>query len=505
MTAAPVHQPSSTRRHRLLVTGTMMLATLLHVIDATIANVALPHMQGTLLATQDQISWVLTSYIVCSAILTPLAGWLADRLGRRRLLIIAVVGFTVTSMMCGAAATLEQMVLFRAVQGAFGATLVPLSQAILLDTYPPEEHGFVMSIWGVAVMVGPIMGPTLGGWLTEELTWRWVFYINLPVGLLCLFGVLTLIHDLGPRRGRPFDLTGFALLGVALGSAQLMLDRGALNDWFTSSEIVIEAVVSGVALVMFLIHATTTHHPFLDLRLFEDRNVSVGLPFAALAGLIMIATAALMPPFLQGLRGYPVITVGVMLAPRGIGMMFSMLIFARIAGRFDARLLVAFGFGLAAFSIWQMTQFNFDIDVWDVVWTGVLQGFGLGFVWPPLSTIMFANLPPSQRTEVASLNALARNLGGSVGIAALVAMLGQNIQVSRSELAPSISMLNPVWTAVVGGGAQNASTLALWDVELTRQAAMIAYLNDFQLLMFVVLAAIPLVVLLKPAPLQARR
>ena len=505
MTTPPVHQPSSTRRQRLLITGTMMLATLLHVIDATIANVALPHMQGTLLATQDQISWVLTSYIVCSAILTPLAGWLADRLGRRRLLIVAVVGFTITSMLCGAAATLEQMVIFRALQGAFGATLVPLSQAILLDTYPVEEHSYIMSLWGVAVMVGPIMGPTLGGWLTEELTWRWVFYINLPVGLLCLFGVLTLIHDLGPRRGRPFDLTGFALLAIALGSAQLMLDRGALNDWFQSVEIVTEAVVAGVALMMFLIHATTTHHPFLDLRLFEDRNVSVGLVFAALAGLIMIATAALMPPFLHELRGYPLMTVGVILAPRGIGMMISMLIFARIAGRFDARYAVAFGFAVAAYSIWMMTQFNFDIDVWAVVWSGALQGFGLGFVWPPLSTIMFASLHPSQRTEVASLNALARNLGGSVGIAALVAILSQNIQIARSELAPSISMLNPAWTAVVGSGAQGAATLALWDNELTRQAAMIAYLNDFHLLMFVVLAAIPLLVLLKPPPAMARR
>ncbi|MCW5747996.1 MAG: DHA2 family efflux MFS transporter permease subunit [Alphaproteobacteria bacterium] len=505
MTVAAAGLPSSVGQNRLLITGTMMLATLLHVIDATIANVALPHMQGSLLATQDQISWVLTSYIVCSAILTPLAGWLADRLGRRRLLIIAVVGFTVVSMMCGAAATLEQMVAFRALQGAFGATLVPLSQAILLDTYPPEKHGFAMSIWGIAVMVGPIMGPTLGGWLTEDLSWRWVFYINLPVGLLCLFGVLTLIHDLGPRRSRPFDLTGFALLAVALGSAQLMLDRGALNDWFESIEIVLESVVAGVAFLMFLIHANTSHHPFLDLRLFNDRNVSVGLVFAALAGLIMIATAALMPPFLQNLRGYPVIAVGVMLAPRGVGMMISMMIFARIAGRFDSRLLVAFGFGIAAFSIWQMTQFNFDVDAWTVVWSGALQGFGLGFVWPPLSTIMFANLPPSFRTEVASLNALARNLGGSIGIAALVAILSQNIQIVRSELAPSISVLNPAWVSVVGSGGQGATTLALWDVELTRQAAMIAYLNDFHLLMYVVLATIPLLALLKPAPVPPRR
>jgi DHA2 family multidrug resistance protein len=266
-----------------------------------------------------------------------------------------------------------------------------------------------------------------------------------------------------------------------------------------------EALAAGVALVMFLIHAVTTDHPFLDLRLFRNRNVSVGLIFAALAGLILISTAALMPPFLQGLRGYPVVTVGIILAPRGIGMMIAMLIFARIAGKFDSRLIVAGGFGIAAISIWQMTLFNFDIDAWAVVWSGALQGFGLGFVWPPLSTIMFADLPPQRRTDVASLNALARNIGGSVGIAALVAILSQNTQIARSELAPAISMLNPSWTAAVGSGAQGANTLALWDAELTRQASMMAYLNDFHLMMFVVLAAIPLLVLLKPPPLPARR
>ncbi|MBL8675251.1 MAG: DHA2 family efflux MFS transporter permease subunit [Rhodospirillales bacterium] len=497
--ASPRPEAATTPRQRLMITLTMMLATLLHVIDATIANVALPQMQGTLLATHDQISWVLTSYIVTSAIMTPLAGWLSGRLGRRRLLLGAVFGFTVTSMMCGAAATLEQMVLFRALQGAFGAVLVPLSQAILLDTYPPKDHGFVMSMWGVAVMVGPIMGPTLGGLLTEELTWRWVFYINLPVGIVCAIGILLLIHD-DERRERPFDVTGFALLAIAIGAAQLTLDRGQLLDWFESVEIVVETVVAALAFTMFLIHASTTGHPFVDLRLFEDRNVSVGLMFAALASMVMIATAALMPPFLQGLRGYPAITVGLVLAPRGLGTMVSMLIFARIAGMFDGRIVVAIGFAITALSVWLMTGFTLEVSVSEVVWTGVLQGFGLGFVWPPLSTIMFATLPPARRTEVASFNALARNLGGSVGIAVLVALLTQNTQIARAELAPSISPFNPAWAAVVGAGGQGASTLALWDAELTRQAGLIAYLNDFHVLTWLIVASIPLLVLLKPAP-----
>jgi MFS transporter, DHA2 family, multidrug resistance protein len=482
-------------KHRGLLALVMMAATIMHALDATIANVALPHMQGTLSATHDQISWVLTSYIVASAIMTPLTGFLAGRFGRRLVFFWAVVGFTLASMLCGAAMTLDQIVLFRALQGAFGAALVPLSQSTLLDIYPPQQHSSVMGLWGVGVMVGPIMGPTLGGWLTEEFTWRWVFYINVPVGILACLGIAALMPAEEKLR-RPFDFTGFALLGISIACMQLVLDRGELLDWFTSTEIIIETVVAGVCLVMFVIHVMTTDHPFFDLRLFEDPNFSISLLFTATTGMALIASAALMPPFLAYLGGYPAITIGLVMAPRGIGMMFSMLVVGRLARRYDPRIIMGLGLLISAGSLWVMTGFTMDIHTWDVIWTGVGQGFGLGFVFVPISVIMFATMAPALRTEAAAINALLRNLGGSLGIAILVAMVSQNIQMNRSELAGHISPFNPNLTFAPSG----VSTLAMWDAELTKQATLIAYLNDFRAMAWFMVATLPLLFLLRRPP-----
>jgi DHA2 family multidrug resistance protein len=483
-------------KHRGLIALLVMAATVMHVLDATIANVALPHMQGTLSATQDQISWVLTSYIVASAIVTPVTGFLAGRLGRRMVFFWSVVGFTIASMLCGVAATLDQIVIFRAFQGAFGAALVPLSQSTLLDIYPPASHGSVMGFWGVGVMVGPIMGPTLGGWLTDEFTWRWVFYINVPVGILVGLGILMLMPREEPRR-RPFDFTGFALLGIAIACAQLVLDRGELLDWFSSSEIVIETVVAGVCFTMFVIHLMTADHPFFDLRLFEDPNFAISLLFTATCGMMLIASAALLPPFLAYLGGYPAITIGLVMAPRGIGMMFSMLMVGRLARRYDPRKIMALGLVITSGSMWVMSGFTTDIDTWAVVWTGVGQGFGLGFIFVPISVLMFATIGPALRTEAAAINALLRNLGGSVGIAVLVAMVSQNIQANRSDLAGYINPFNLNLPSMQGA----ASTLAMWDAELTRQATLIAYLNDFRAMTWFMLATLPMLLLLRrPAP-----
>lgn len=492
MTAAAVQV-----KHRGLVALVVMAATIMHALDATIANVALPHMQGTLSATSEQISWVLTSYIVSSAIMTPLTGFLAGRFGRRLVFFWAVVGFTLASMLCGAAMTLDQIVMFRALQGAFGAALVPLSQSTLLDIYPPDRHSSVMGWWGVGVMVGPIMGPTLGGWLTEEFTWRWVFYINVPVGVLACLGIATLMPTEEPRR-RPFDVTGFALLGISIACMQLVLDRGELLDWFASLEIIIETVVAGVCFTMFIIHVMTIDHPFFDIRLFEDPNFSVSLLFTATSGMALIASAALMPPFLAYLGGYPALTIGLVMAPRGIGMMFSMMMVGRLARRFDPRIIMGLGLVIGAGSLWVMTGFTTDIDTWDVIWTGVGQGFGLGFVFVPISVLMFATIAPALRTEAAAINALLRNLGGSLGIAVLVALVSQNIQMNRSELAGHISPLNP---NLVFPPAGVSVPLAMWDAELTRQATLIAYLNDFRAMAWFMLATLPLLFLLRrPAP-----
>ncbi len=491
------------RRRRGLITMTVMMATIMHALDGTIANVALPSIQGSLSATQEQVSWVITSYIVASAIMTPFAGFCATRFGLRRTLSTCVVGFTIVSMLCGAAQSLDQLVLFRALQGGFGAALVPVSQAIMMDTYPREEQGKAMALWGVGTMVGPIAGPSLGGWLTDEFTWRWVFYVNLPVGILCTLGVLALVRDSASDRPRPFDMLGFAFLAISIGSFQLMLDRGQQLDWFDSLEIIIETLVAGVAFAMFLIHMLTDSHPFLSRDLFRDRNLTVGLVFTALAGLVLIVTATLMPPFLQQLKGYPVLTTGIVLAPRGAGMMVAMMITARLIGRVDARMLIAAGLALCALSLWDMTHFNLDVSERHIIWNGVLLGFGLGLVFPPLTTLTFATLPARLRTEGAAINALLRNLGASIGIAVLVSLLARNTQENRSELVGQLTPYSAGWPfGPVMPGAES-QMLAVWDAEINRQAAMIGYLNDFRAMTICTLVVIPLLFLMRK-PMLAR-
>jgi MFS transporter, DHA2 family, multidrug resistance protein len=479
-------------RRRRLITVVVMMATIMHALDGTIANVALPSIQGSLSATQEQVSWVVTSYIVASAIMTPFAGFSATRFGLRRTLVTCVVGFTAVSMLCGAAQSLDQLVLFRALQGGFGAALVPVSQAIMMDTFPREEQGKAMAMWGVGTMIGPIVGPSLGGWLTDEYSWRWVFYVNLPVGLLCAFGILVLVRDSVHDRPRPFDLLGFVLLAIAIGTFQLMLDRGQQLDWFDSIEIVAEALVAGVAFAMFLIHTLTDRQPFLSRELFRDRNLTVGLAFTALAGLVLIVTATLMPPFLQQLKGYPVLTTGIVLAPRGAGMMVAMMLVARLIARFDARWLVAIGFLLSALSLWDMTLFTLEVSENHIIWNGVLLGFGLGLVFPPLTTLTFATLPARLRTEGAAINALLRNLGASIGLAVLVALLARSSQENRSELVEQLTPFSPAWPFGRTMPGADSTMLAVWEAEINRQAAMIGYLNDFRAITICTVALLPL-------------
>jgi len=479
-------------RRRRLITVVVMMATIMHALDGTIANVALPNIQGSLSATQEQVSWVITSYIVSSAIMTPLAGFCAVRFGLRRILVGAVIGFTIVSMMCGAAQTLDQLVLFRALQGGFGASLVPLSQALMMNTYPREEQGKAMAMWGVGTMLGPITGPSLGGWLTDEYSWRWVFYVNLPVGILCAVGLTLLIRDNEHDKPRPFDLLGFAFLAIAIGSFQLMLDRGQQQDWFDSPEIIVETMVAAVTACMFVIHMLTDAHPFLSRDLFKNRNLMIGLVFTALAGLVLIVSATLMPPFLQQLKGYPVFTTGVVLAPRGAGMMAAMMLVARLISRYDARLLIAAGLLLCGLSLWDMTQFTLEVSESRIVWNGVLLGFGLGLVFPPLTTITFATIPPRLRTEGAAINALLRNLGASIGIAVLVSLLERNTQANRSGLVEGLTPFSPAWPFGATMPDANSQMLAVWDGEINRQAAMIGYLNDFRAMMLCTLVVIPL-------------
>ncbi|SLN24281.1 DHA2 family efflux MFS transporter permease subunit [Oceanibacterium hippocampi] len=498
----------STPLGRGLITVSVMLATVMQTLDTTIANVALPHMQGSMSATQDQIAWVLTSYIVVAAIMTPPTGVLAARLGRKRLFLIAVAGFTVASMLCGAAASLSEIVLFRMLQGAFGAALVPLSQSILLDTYPREKHGGAMAIWGIGVMIGPILGPTLGGYLTEYYNWRWVFYINLPFGILALLGIFAFVPATPKDSSRRFDLFGFALLSLAIGALQMMLDRGESQDWFSSPEIVIEAVLAGLFLYMFIVQMYTARNPFIEPGLFRDRNFTVGLLLIFVVGIVLLATLALLPPFLQNLIGFPVLTTGYVLAPRGFGTMVAMMLVGRLIGRVDPRLMILLGIGLTALSLAEMSRFTIDVPVHLIVWTGIIQGFGLGFIFVPLTTTAFTTLEQRYRTEGTAMFSLMRNIGSSIGISIVFTLLSQNTQANHAGFAALMTpfrdaMLYP-FTPRAWNWHTTEGVMAL-NGEVTRQAATIAFLGDFTLMMWVMLGAAPLLLLMRRPEITRKR
>ncbi len=484
--------------NRGLLTVCVMAATIMQALDTTIANVALPYMQGSLTATQDQITWVLTSYIVSAAIFMPTTGFLAARFGRKKLLITAVAGFTIASGLCGAAQTLGQMVVFRLLQGVFGASLVPMSQAILLDSYPREKHGSAMAIWGVGVMVGPILGPMLGGWLTEYYNWRWVFYINVPIGIAVVFGLVAVLTESKTEKMR-FDWFGFGTLSLAVGALQMMLDRGQLVDWFSSTEVVIEAGLAALALYLFLVHTATAEKPFVDPQLFKDHNFRVGIMLIFVVGVILLASVALLTPYLQTLMGYPVLTAGLILGPRGIGTMVAMMIVGRLITKVDPRIFLLIGFGLSALSLYDMTAFTPDVSARTLLWNGILQGTGLGFLFTPLSTVTFATLPAHLRTQATALFSLLRNLGSSIGVSVVIFMLARNTQAIHAELAQYANPLNPALRHFPADRIWDLKTMAgraALNMEITKQAEIIAYMNDYKLLAILALTAAPLVLLL---------
>jgi DHA2 family multidrug resistance protein len=493
---------SITSTQRTLITVSLMMASVMQVLDNTIANVALPHIQGSLSATQDQMAWVLTSYIVAAAIATPLAGWLASRFGRKRVVLFSLAGFTLASMTCGLAQSLTQMVVARLLQGACGAALVPMSQAVMLDINPPENHAKAMSLWVTGVTLGPIIGPALGGWLTDDYNWRWVFYINVPFGILAFLGTLTTMPESTIKRS-PFDFFGFATLSLAVGALQITLDRGQLKDWFNSPEICIEAAICAVSLYLFVVHMITSRKTrFLDPDLFKDGNFLTGCAFMSTVGLVLFATLALLPPLLQDLMNYPVMTTGLATAPRGLGTLLAMLIVARLAKVMEARWIIGAGLAMTALSAWQMTRFSLQMDVSTVVWSGLAQGVGTGLVYVPLASAAFATLRPALRNEGAAFFSLARNLGSSMGISIVETLLTRNTQIAHASLAEHVSPFNAVMRALLPIGVPGARELAALNGQVTLQATMIAYLDDFKLMFWLCLAAIPMVLFLRKAPRQ---
>jgi MFS transporter, DHA2 family, multidrug resistance protein len=492
--------------NRAAITICVILATLMQALDSTIANVALPHMQGSVSATQDQINWVLTSYIAAAAIMTPPTGYLANRFGLKRIFLTAVAGFTIASMLCGIANSLVEIVLFRVLQGVFGAPLVPLSQSVLMNIYPRERQGFAMALFGLGVMAGPILGPVLGGWLTENYSWRYVFYINLPVGILAFLGMTIFLRDSARNATEKLDWFGFGALSVAIGVFQILLDRGEQKDWFGSGEIWIEAIVAGSAFYLFLVHTFTSDEPFIRPALFRDRNFVAGTLFIAVVGLTYYASLALQPPYLQDLMGYPVVTAGLVMGPRGFGTMAAMLVVGRLTGLFDTRLLLGIGIGLNAWAFYAMTGWTPDVSQTQIIVVGIVQGAGLGFLFVPLSSVSLATLPAERRTEGAGVYNLARNIGSSVGISVVNALLTSNTQVNHAEIVAHVSGINrnfdnpmvaQFWDPVSAAGR------AALDAVITRQAQIIAYIDDYKLLMIAMLAIIPLLIIFKKSPTAA--
>ncbi len=486
--------------HRGIITICTMGATLMQALDQTIANVALPYMQGSLSASFDEITWVLTSYITAAAIMTAPVGWMAQRFGRKRLFVICLVGFTITSMLCGAAQSLGQMVMFRLMQGMCGAALVPLSQATLLDIYPIEQRGQAMAIWGVGVMLGPILGPTLGGYLTEIYNWRWVFYVNLPFGILATLGLLVFMPASRGESSLRFDWIGFTALSMGIGALQLMLDRGQDQDWFSSREIVTEAVLAGLGIYLFLVHLWSAKRPFIRPSLFKDRNFSAGLAMMFAMGTILVSSSALMAPWLQNLGNYPVETAGLVMAPRGIGTMAAMMIAGRIASKSDPRKIMAVGVLALCWSLWEMTGWTPDVSESRLIFAIVVQGIGLGFVFIPLQVIAFATLAPNLRTDGASLFSLLRNIGAAIGVSITSALLAHNTQALHAQIG---AYVNPFNRALQSGAVHrfldpaNAHGAAMLDGIINQQAQIIAYVDDYKLMIFTTLPALLLLFLMR--------
>ena len=485
--------------NRALLVGSVMLATLMQALDTTIANVALPDMKGALAATEDQIAWVLTSYIVAAAIATPVTGWLAGRLGRRRLLIIAVTGFTVASLLCDLAGSIGQMVAYRIAQGLFGASLVPLSQSLLLDSFPREKHGPAMALWGMGIMVGPILGPPPGGWLTENFSWHWVFLINLPVGVLALLGILASVPR-EPLQQRRLDGVGLALLVVGIGALQMFLDRGQGEDWFDSLEIQIEAALAVLAMYFYVLWWwRRRERAMVDLSIFANANFAISSAMIMVMGVVLFATLALLPPYLSGLMNYPTLLVGLVLAPRGLGTMISMMLAGRLLGRVDTRLLLATGMLLMVWSLHGMSQFGPSAPQASVVLMGFVQGLGMGLVFVPISTVAYSTLPAHKRTEAAGVFSLVRNIGSSVGISLVMTLLARATQTGHAEIGARIpaygaelSLIPSQWNPDTASGAW------LLNNELTRQAMAIGYINNYWMMMWLTLAVLPLLLLMRP-------
>jgi MFS transporter, DHA2 family, multidrug resistance protein len=494
--ASPIAVPGLRRN---MVTICAMTATIMQALDTTIANVALPYMQGTLSASQDQINWVLTSYIVAAAIMTAPVGWIANRFGRKRIFILCSGGFTVASVLCGLAQDINQMVLFRLLQGMFGAALVPLSQAVMLDSYALHERAKAMSIWGMGVMMGPIMGPSLGAWLTETYSWHWVFFVNLPFGIFTVLGLMVFMDETGKNRELRFDWFGFLALAVGIGALQIALDRGEQLGWLESNEIIAEFIISIIGFYYFFAHSLTTPTPFVQFAIFKDKNFVGGCVFMAVMGLVLFSTMAVSSPFLQNVIGYPIITAGLLLATRGCGTFVAMMMVGRLMRYIEARTLIVSGLSLTCLSLFYMTGWTDQTGVPEIVVVSVAQGFGFGLVFVPLSTVAFLTLPNHLRTDGTAMLTLMRNVASSIGISVVIAQLTEGSRRVYAVLSQHVNPFNhamqmPDVRGMIDMGTDKGR--AMMDAIVNLQAQIIAFSQDYQMVMIFTLCAIPLAIMI---------
>jgi DHA2 family multidrug resistance protein len=483
---------------RKVITLCVLAGAFMTQLDTTIANVALPHMQASTSASREQIAWVLTSYIIMAAIFTPLSGWLAQRFGAKRIMLISLAGFTGASMLCGIAANLEQLIAFRMLQGVMGSALLPISQAIILNINPRERHGSAMAIWGMGAILGPIIGPLLGGWLTENFNWRWVFFINLPLGIAAIMGLLLTMQDKRDVWPARFDLLGFAMLALAIGAFQLMLDRGQVQDWFQSREIWIEATIAAAAFYIFIVHSLTSKAPFFSPALFRDTNFVVGNVFGFFLVGAIFGVMALLAPMLAELMNYPIETIGMVTAPRGIGTMTMMLIGGRLFNRVDFRLLILAGLALTAVSMLMMSGSSLAMDNRIVIASGFIQGLGAGTMFVPIATIAFATLNDRYRNEAAAFNSLIRSLGGAIWISVLQALTIRNAETVHARLTEGVRPDNPVMAALMPDfDFTSLPSLAAMQREILRQSLMVSYIDSFWLILLTCFAMMPLLLFLR--------
>jgi DHA2 family multidrug resistance protein len=492
--------------HRGPITLGLMLSTIMSILDTTVVNVSMPHMQGTLSASSEQITWVVTSYIVATAVMTPITGWLANRVGLKTLVLIAVAGFTLASMLCGIAANMLQMVFFRALQGVASAPIAPICQAVLLNINPPERYGRATALFMMGNVAAPVVGPIVGAWLTESLSWRWCFYINLPAGICSMLLLWTFMPRATPQARR-FDFLGFGSLALGIAALQLMLDRGPSQDWFGSREIRTEAAVAAAAFYVFLAHVLTAKRPLFDARLARDRNFVSTTILSFFLNMPLYAGITLLPLMMQGLMGYSAMISGLMSVPRGLLMMATLVIIGRLDAIVDRRVLVATGLFFCVLGFWRMTGFSLSMGTQSIVWAGALQGIGQGIIFVPLATLAFATVDPVLRPEATAIANLVRNLAGSLGIALMQALTAFNTQAMHAALAAHITpgslALHSLPNTLPLHSAKGALAL---NAEITRQAMMVAYIDDFWLMIALGVVCAPLLLLLrKPRPGAAVR